>query len=440
MKAIRILTAAAVVLSLSLIASVEASQVGLSVEMSNPLLKAQKKQTTFLKVGLTGFKIKSAKTRAPVNITLVLDKSGSMQGTKIDEARRGAIEAINRLSANDIVSVVTYDSTVEVLVPATKLTDKASVCQKIAQIQAGGRTALFAGVSKGAAELRKFRDKDRVNRIVLLSDGKANIGASSPTELGALGASLKKEGITVSTMGLGLDYNEDLMLQLASRSGGNHIFVEDAEHLAGIFKDEFNTVLSVVAQEVAVQIDVKKNIRPVRVLGREAEINGQQVITEISQLYSGQDQYVVLEVEVPATPVGAATQVATVQVTYDNMLTKATDKLTGTASVNFSDDDNAIASQLNPQVLEASVLLLANEQNKLATILGDKGDLAGAQRCLDANTRFLKKYAAELNSDELRLYYTQNARHAELLKNGQYNVGRKQMRSDQFKADTQRGY
>jgi Ca-activated chloride channel family protein len=191
MKAIRILTVAAIVLSLSLVQSVEASQVGLTVEMSNPLLKAQKKQTTFLKVGLTGFKLNSAKTRAPVNITLVLDKSGSMQGTKIDEARKGAIEAINRLGANDIISVVTYDSTVEVLVPATKLTDKASVCRKIAQIKAAGRTALFAGVSKDAAELRKFRDKDRVNRIVLLSDEKANIGASSASELGRLEASLK---------------------------------------------------------------------------------------------------------------------------------------------------------------------------------------------------------------------------------------------------------
>lgn len=119
-----------------------------------------------------------------MNIAIVLDKARSMQGSKIEEARRGAIEAVKRLGPNDIVSVITYDSTVQVLVPATKLTDKAAVCQKISQIKAGGRTALFAGVSKGAVEVRKFLDKERVNRVVLLSDGKANIGASSPSELG----------------------------------------------------------------------------------------------------------------------------------------------------------------------------------------------------------------------------------------------------------------
>ncbi|MFP6766263.1 MAG: VWA domain-containing protein, partial [Planctomycetaceae bacterium] len=220
MKAVRTLVVAAVVLSLS-VGSISASQVGLSVEMSNPVLKALKKQTTFLKVGLTGFKMQSRAERAPVNISLVLDKSGSMKGSPMEEARSGAIEAIRRLGPNDIVSVITYDSTVHVLVPATKLTDKDTVCRQISQIRAGGGTALFAGVSKGAAEIRKFADRNYVNRVILLSDGKANIGPSSPSELGDLGASFKKENMTVSTMGLGPGYNEDLMLMLASRSGGN---------------------------------------------------------------------------------------------------------------------------------------------------------------------------------------------------------------------------
>lgn len=439
MKAILALAVAALVLSPALVQPVRASQVGLSVEMSNPLLPAQKKQTTFLKVGLTGFRMKSAASRAPVNVAIVLDKSGSMQGSKIEEARKGAIEAVKRLGPNDIVSVVTYDSTVEVLVPATKLTDKAEVCRKISRIQAGGRTALFAGVSKGAAELRKFIDKNRVNRIVLLSDGKANIGASSPSELGDLGSSLMKENITVSTMGLGLDYNEDLMLQLASRSGGNHIFVEDAEQLADIFTEEFKTVLSVVAQEVAIQIDVSKNVRPIRVLGREAEINGQQVIAQIGQIYSEQEQYVVLEVEVPATAAGKATQVATVSVSYDNLLTKATERLAGTASVNFSDDVEEIATRANRRVLEASILLLANERNKMATLLFDKGDKNAALRCLAENASILGKYADQLESKELRDFQTFNVGQALDLSNDA-NLYRKRARSEQGKIDSQRAY
>ena len=176
---------------------------------------ADKKQAAFVKIGLTGFKLDSKDKRAPVNVAIVLDKSGSMEGDKIAKAKDAAIAAIGRLGSDDIVSVVAYDSTVQVIVPATKLSDKESVIEQIRRIEAGGSTALFAGVSKGADELRKFLDKNRVNRVILLSDGLANVGPQSPSELGALGASLMKEGISVSTMGLGLDYNEDLMTKLA---------------------------------------------------------------------------------------------------------------------------------------------------------------------------------------------------------------------------------
>ena len=190
------------------------------------------------------------------------------------------------------------------IVPATKLSDKEAVVQQIRRIEAGGSTALFAGVSKGADELRKFLDKNRVNRVILLSDGLANVGPQSPSELGSLGASLMKEGISVSTMGLGLDYNEDLMTKLAQNSGGNHSFIEQANDLARVFNQEFNDVLSVVAQEVAIDIRVAAGVRPVRVLNADAEINGQQVILQMNQLYSEQEKYVMLEVEVPGTQAG----------------------------------------------------------------------------------------------------------------------------------------
>lgn len=418
----------------------QAGQVSLSVAMSNPVLKADQKQTAFLKVGLTGFAMKQDGARLPVNITLVLDKSGSMSGPKIEEARKAAIAAIESLSAQDTVSVVTYDSTVEVLVPATKLTNKEMVCQRIRSVEAGGRTALFAGVSKGAAELRRFLNREQVNRIILLSDGKANIGPSSPSELGALGKSLSKEGITVSTLGLGLDYNEDLMAQIASQSGGNHIFIEDAREIAGIFKEEFKTVMSVVAQEVAVEIKAAEGIRPVRVLGQRADINGQNVVTEIAQIYSEQEKFIVLEVEVAASPEGKPRNVAEVKVSYDNLQTKATDRLAGTASVTFSADENRVKKSINPDVMTASILLLANEKNKLATMLRDKGDIGAARQILLDNADYLGVYANMLNSKELLLQQRLNTTQSLNLDPANWNRTRKQMRREQYKADVQQSY
>ncbi len=106
---------------------VHAKQVALDVSLANPIMAANQKQTTFLKVGLTGFKLPSAEERVPVNIALVIDKSGSMSGQKIIKAKEAAIAAIDRLRADDIVSVVVYDQGVRVVVPATKLTDKGLV-------------------------------------------------------------------------------------------------------------------------------------------------------------------------------------------------------------------------------------------------------------------------------------------------------------------------
>jgi Ca-activated chloride channel homolog len=432
--------AAMVVLSISLSAVTQASQVALSVAMSNPVLKSDQKQTAFLKVGLNGFKMPVTSRRVPVNVALVLDKSGSMNGRKMAEAKQAAIQAIRRLNADDIVSVVVYDSTVEVLVPATKLTDKDAVCRKISQVQPGGRTALFAGVSKAAAELRKFLDREHVNRIVLLSDGMANIGPSAPSELGSLGASLKKENISVTAMGLGLDYNEDLMVNLASNSGGNHVFIEDETQIAELFNKEFNTVLSVVAQEVSITIEVAKGIRPVRVFGNQAEINGQKVVATLTQLYSEQEKFLVLEVDVPASAEGTPRDIAHVNVDYDNMLTRKSDRLSGKASVNFSSSDKVIASSVNTDVLEAGVLLFANERNKAATILRDKGDIKAARRMLLQNADYLKKYAIDLGSVQLDAACNLNAAQSMNLDDVRWGRFRKGMVLEQYRADTQQVY
>src|SRR5262249_32047712 len=150
-------------------------------------------------------------------------------GEKINKANEASRMVLDRLDSNDILSVVAYDDTAEVLVPATRVFDKEAIRRRIAAIVPQGSTALFAGVSKGIEEVRKFRDAAHVNRVVLLSDGQANVGPSSPNELGRLGAATAKEGISITTIGLGLGYNEDLMTQLAMRSDGNHGFAESAE-------------------------------------------------------------------------------------------------------------------------------------------------------------------------------------------------------------------
>jgi Ca-activated chloride channel family protein len=354
-----------------------------------------------------------------------------MQGEKIRKAREAARMAVSRLSSRDIVSVVAYDSTVQVLVPATKLTDKEPVYEAIGRLGAGGSTALFAGVSTGSAEVRKFLDRKRVNRVLLLSDGIANVGPSSPAELGGLGASLIKEGVSVTTIGLGTGYNEDLMRVLAERSDGNHYFAENATDLARVFKNELGDVLSVVAQEVTITITCSPGIRPVRVLGREADITGQIVRTYLNQLYSEQQKYVLLEVEVPATADNRSRAIADVAVTYANMQTRTNDRLTSSLSARFVKAVEAVEKAKKADVIVSAVEQIATTKNEKAVELRDKGKIEEARRVLNEAAEYLKENAKRLKSKELDEFAKTQKKDADALDDADWEKQRKAMVEEQ---------
>ena len=416
-----------------------ADKVQLDTALGQPFVLAGQRQTTFLKVGLTGFKL-SEKERTPVNIAIVLDKSSSMGGAKIVEAKRAAIMAVNSLDERDTVSVIAYDSGVRVVWPATYVTDKDAIAGAISQLQAGGSTALFAGVSKGASELHTYLDGNRVNRIILLSDGQANIGPSSPGELAVLGASLAKEGISVTTLGLGLGYNEDLMMQLALASDGNHAFVENATELAKIFKYEFGDVLSVVAQDVDVHIELDDGIRPVRVLGRDAVIDGNHLTARLNQLYSGHQKYLLVEVEVPPTSAGAKRGVARVNIAYNNMATQKKDRLSRRVSLQSTTSAAQVAKSTNKAVMVSATELLANRNTKLAIALRDQGKTQEAAELLRRNVQYLQEQQKQYRSKRLEKMEMLNVESEKNLQPQRWNRTRKSLQDDVFEAETQQSY
>lgn len=430
------------VLSISCLVDVGlAKQIQLDVAMAKPTMVVQPgKSENHLRIALTGFELTQARRRMPVNVAIVIDKSGSMGGNKIEQARRAAIQAIDRLGEDDIVSIVAYDSSVNVLVPATKASDRELIKAKISSLQAGGNTALFAGVSKGAAEVRKFKADNRVNRVILLSDGLANVGPSAPSDLEELGGSLIKEGISVSTMGLGLGYNEDLMTRLALVSSGNHVFIEDAENLVQVFQNEFDDVLSVVAQKLHIKATLAEGVRPVKVLNHPADITGQQVTIDLGQLYSNQQRYFVIEVELASGSAGSSMPVADVVVDYINMATETQDKLASSVRVKFTDSQELADSEVNKEVMAACVIQIANERNRKATELRDAGEVEKARQLLLQNADYLGQNYRNLGVPELQLRCELNGLQAEKLQAKDWAANRKGMRANQVLDATQQSY
>ena len=141
---------------------------------------------TYLRVDLEGIRHEQSE-RTPVNIAIVIDKSGSMGGNKIEQAKEAAIMAVERLNEDDYVSIITYSDRVDVLIPSTRVTNYTQLRHQIRSIRSNGRTALYAGTKRGIHELEEFLDENRVNRVILLSDGLANVGPSKPADLERLG-------------------------------------------------------------------------------------------------------------------------------------------------------------------------------------------------------------------------------------------------------------
>ena len=393
---------------IALAAPAAANSVALEAQMSTPVVLAGAPRIAYLQVGLRGLHTPSEE-RAPINIAIVLDRSGSMQGQKIAEAKRAAIAALQRLRRDDIVSVVTYQSTVDVVVPATKLHDRGAVHRAIQSIHASGKTALFGGVSKGARELEKFVDENRVNTLLLLSDGLANIGPSSPGELRQLGASLARQGISVTTVGLGLDYNEDLMTGLAMASDGNHYFVEDAEDLEAVFAAEFGDAASVVAQGVEIRIRCAANVRPVRVLGREARISGQSVYASMNQLFRDQTRTLLLEVEVQPD----ASRIADVEVDYHDLMASRSRTLRSQTGVRWTYSQAEVERKQNRDVMVEVVRQIGAEKNLAATALRDKGKVREAQVAFEKNAAYLRQNAVTLKDESLKKEAEGNRRASE---------------------------
>jgi len=414
-----------------------AEQVSIEAALGTPVMLAGQKQTTYLRVSLTGADLGDASKRAPVNVAFVLDKSGSMQGEKLMRAKDATRMAIEKLRDVDIVSVIAYDTTVQVLVPATKLTDKATVMNAIDSLTADKSTALFAGVSKGAAELHKFFDKTRVNRIILLSDGIANVGPSSPGELGDLGMSLGREGIAVTTIGLGLDYNEDLMTKLAMKSDGNHMFAENASDLDKVFAREFGDVLSVAAQNVKITVNCDPGVRPIRVLGREADISGQTVSVTMNQLYAKQAKYVIVEVEIPGGVKGSEMPVATAEVGYLNMASNASETLRRVATATFTDSPATVEANTRKDLMAEAIYQISVERNIMAMRLRDEGRIDEAKRAFTSNVQLLDDNYSKYGDARLKEYSFSNRRASIIDEGSNWGLERKKMREEQHEIITQ---
>jgi Ca-activated chloride channel family protein len=192
--------------------------------------------------------------KLPLNLALVLDRSGSMQGRPLEEAKKCAAMLVDRMSENDMLSVTTYDSRVDVIISTTKVVNKNLLKNKINQINSGGTTALYDGWSIGAEQVAEFADNNSLSRVLLLSDGQANHGLTDEETITSHCGTMAENGVTTSTYGLGPRFNENLMSAMATAGQGQSHYGQTADDLMDPFSEEFDLMEAIIARRMRLRV------------------------------------------------------------------------------------------------------------------------------------------------------------------------------------------
>jgi len=314
--------------------------------------------------------------RAPMNLAIVLDRSGSMEGAKIEKARQAAAMAVDKLGDDDMFSLVTYDNETDLLIPPERVggrDHREDLKARIHRIQPGGSTALHAGVVLGAKQVRRFFDKERVNRVILLSDGLANVGPSSTSDLARLGRELRGDGIAVSTIGLGDDYNEDLMTALAEASNANYYYVKDAEKLPGIFAQELGAARSLLARNIVIRIQAPDDVRLKEIIGRpEIECHDRVVEIKMPELFGSEKRRFLVRCVAEGKTAGAI-EAAAVELSYATVKGDQAPAQRQAAKVAFTDDEKKADSSIQAEVARENSVVQNRLAKEMAVKLADEG-------------------------------------------------------------------
>jgi len=250
--------------------------------------------------------------RAPLNMSLIIDRSGSMSSeNKLELVKKAAAFVIERLTEQDRFSVVAYDDEVRVITKSVKATAKnrAEAKNAIASLHTGGSTNLSGGWLSGCHEISEFQSESRyIDCAWLLTDGLANVGIVDQEELTKHARELKQRGISTTTFGVGLDFNEDLLRALAEKGGGNFYFIDSSKQIQNYFEGELGERLRTVGRNLALQLDLPAGITLDCLNDYEVTKSHNRAILHLGDVYAGEEKLVMVKLTLPKDKIGTQLQ------------------------------------------------------------------------------------------------------------------------------------
>lgn len=361
--------------------------------LSHSLIAADSSSTVDLIINFNGGKIDNSSPRRPLNLSLVIDRSGSMAGQPLRYAIKAAQKLVEYLTPEDFLAVVIYDDDPETILPSQPVEDKAAIKSRLGKVRAGGCTNLSGGWLMGCEQVKSQLNSECLNRVLLLTDGQANFGIVDPQILANTARKQAEQGVITTTLGFGSYFNEDLLIGMANAAGGNFYFIQSPDDASDVFRIELESLLSVAAQNLTVTLQPEESVKITEMLNNyRSQAVGKSLEVFVGDVYEVEAKQLALQLSIPPQTKKSEIKVATITYKYQSPVDGTIEQLTDQIPINLTVGSAEEASKIEPNsaVFElASKLRIAQIKDE-AIALADKKDYQGAAEKLRAAISDLK--------------------------------------------------
>jgi Ca-activated chloride channel homolog len=313
-----------------------------------------------------GTGVYAGSTRTPMNLCLVIDRSGSMEGQPLEYVKQACSHVVDLLLPSDVLSIVTFEEMVEVLMPPQAVSNKDMVKAGIARLQAGNTTNLYDGVSLAIQQVMQNIESNRATRMIVLTDGDPTAGIKDYTALVNHAGELRNRGISVTFLGFGPDYNEELLAGMAKKAGGNYYFIPQPQMIPDIFRSELEKLMTTVTRNMSLEL---KLARWVQMRGPQAVMEG-SITIPLADMERGSVIQQVIDLEFANHPLGHY-RVLGGKLTYDDLTDGQTKTLNLDFEMEFTSDTARYSAPVNPRVGQAAQIVASSKAIE-KTVMGLK--------------------------------------------------------------------
>ncbi|MBP6011244.1 MAG: VWA domain-containing protein [Alphaproteobacteria bacterium] len=380
-----------------------------SVQLDQPTVLGGGNTVVYAVVNFEGIDVDPGvtKERPPLNLSLVLDRSGSMEDEgKIEYLRRAAKLAVDRLGPKDTLSIVEYDDQITLMWPARRVKNTGEVKRMIDGLDPRGSTNLTGGMLRGVDEAKKALDgpadeDGTITRVILMSDGLANTGITDRAEIARLVRGAKSDGIRISAMGLGRDYDEDLMQAVAENGGGRYYYIERPTQMARVFQEELGSLFETCARDVEIRFSGTAVIRKAEVVGYDDATGTKDTKRGLDDVFEGEKRSVLLRLEV-ATPSSGHVDLGQVTVNYKTAKGGEAKSFNQALAVDVTNDKAAVARARNKDASAQAALAESDRIQAEQVKLVQAGKHDEAKRNMAALAKDLEEKNRSLNDERLK--------------------------------------